>query len=212
MKERIRGIIFDCDGVLFESRQANLAFYNVVLRELGADPVLADQHERIHLCHTAASPDVFAGLLGADLVPRAMAIAERLEYRQFIPWMQPEPGMLDALQRLSAVLPLAVATNRGLSMPQILEHFGLQSYFRTVVTCRDVSRPKPFPDMLFEAAHRLDCPVDELLFVGDSHLDQSAARAAGMPFANYRGNLDADLRIDQHRQLVEMFVCGAACR
>ncbi|MDT8440560.1 MAG: HAD family hydrolase [Desulfuromonadales bacterium] len=206
MKERIRGIIFDCDGVLFESRQANLAFYNAVLAELGAEPVLTDQEERVQLCHTAASPEVFAGLLGAERVPRALAIAERLEYRQFIPWMDPEPGMRDALESLSAVLPLAVATNRGFSMPQILEHFSLQGYFQTVVTSRDVDRPKPFPDMLFEAACRLDVPVGDLLFVGDSHLDQAAAKAAGMPFANYRGDLAADLRIVHHRQLVELFV------
>ena len=35
----INGIIFDCDGVLFESRKANLAYYNAVLSQFGEPPV-----------------------------------------------------------------------------------------------------------------------------------------------------------------------------
>ena len=64
----IDGVIFDCDGVLFESHQANLAYYNAVLEKLGEPPVLAEQRERAHLCHTAASPVVFDGLLGRERV------------------------------------------------------------------------------------------------------------------------------------------------
>jgi len=204
----IRGIIFDCDGVLFESRRANLVFYNTILDLLGEPRVAENDQVRSHLCHTAASPQVFAELLGADRVTQALDLAREIDYRQFIPWMDPEPGMADALAQLAEFYPLAIATNRGFSMPQILEHFFLTGYFRTVVTSRDVPRPKPAPDMLFEAARRLGFKPEELLFVGDSELDQAAARAAGMPFANYRGKLEADLLIDHHQQLVDLFLAG----
>lgn len=206
--KNIRGIIFDCDGVLFESRRANLVFYNTILDLMGEPQVAETDQLRSHLCHTAASPQVFAELLGAERVAEALALAREIDYRKFIPWMDPEPGMADALAQLAECYPLAVATNRGDSMPQILEHFFLAGYFRTVVTSRDVSLPKPAPDMLFEAARRLELRPDELLFVGDSELDQAAARAAGMPFANYRGKLEADLKIDHHKQLVELFLAG----
>ncbi len=202
----LRGIIFDCDGVLFESRRANLAFYNTILDAMGEEQVAETDQVRMLLCHTAASPQVFAELLGPVRAEQALALAQEVDYRQFIPWMDPEPGMNDALACLSQHYPLAVATNRGFSMPQILEHFSLSGYFRTVVTSRDVERPKPSPDMLFEAASRLGFAPGELLFVGDSVLDQAAARAAGMPFANYRGDLAAELKIDHHRQLVELLV------
>lgn len=206
MRNRIRGIIYDCDGVLFESRQANLAYYNAVLADLGEPLVAQDQADRAHLCHTAASPDVFAGLLGAQHVAQAMALAEQLDVRRFIPWMNPEPGMLEALRALSACYPLAVATNRGASIGPILEHFALGAYFQTVVTSRDVERPKPFPDMLLEAARRLELPPEQLLFVGDSPLDQRAAQSAGIVFANYRGELESAIRIDHHQQLVEFLI------
>ena len=88
----------------------------------------------------------------------------------------------------------------------ILEHFGLSSYFSAVVTSRDVNHPKPAPDMLYEAAKRLQLVPGELLFVGDSELDQAAAKSAGMPFAVYRQDLLADLRLEHHAELVTLFV------
>ncbi len=202
----IRGIIFDCDGVLFESRKANLAYYNTVLSYFGESPVEESDHTRAHLCHTAASTHVFAQLLGAQRAPKALSLAAELDYRQFIPFMEPEPGMREALSQLVGAYPLAVATNRGHSMPNILEHFGLSEFFQVVVTSCDVEHPKPAPDMLHEAARRLQYSTSELLFVGDSELDQAAARMAGMPFAVYRGDLQAELRLEHHGELVELFI------
>jgi len=202
----IAGIVFDCDGVLFESRAANLAYYNTILAAFGEPPVAADDTERARLCHTAASPEVFRVLLGVERAGSALEAARQLDYRHFIPAMQPEPGMAGALAALSRRYPLAVATNRGSSMHEILEHFDLTGYFRAVVTSRDVSRPKPYPDMLFEAARQLALDPGRLLFVGDSELDQAAAAAAGIRFASYRNQLRADLHLASHRELQDLLL------
>jgi HAD superfamily hydrolase (TIGR01509 family) len=205
----IAGIVFDCDGVLFESRAANLFYYNEILAAFGEPPVTPDDGVRAHLCHTAASPEVFRILLGQEKTPAALELAGRLDYRQFIPVMEPEPGMVEMLAALSARFPLAVATNRGSSMLEILEHFGLTGYFRAVVTSRDVPRPKPYPDMLIEAARQLVVDPSQLMFVGDSELDQAAAVAAGIRFVSYRNALPADLQISSHWQLLELFSPGS---
>ncbi len=201
MKE-VCGIIFDCDGVLFESRQANLAYYNDVLDHFGESPVAADDEPRAHLCHTAASPEVFAALLGPARVARALDYAASLSYRQYIPLMLPEPGVIEALQTLSERMPLAVATNRGTSMHEILVHFGLTQYFKAVVTSRDVARPKPHPDMLELAACRLGLDKEKLLFVGDSDLDAAAAGRAGIRFVGYKGSLQGAPTLCSHAELV----------
>ena len=206
MMNGICGIVFDCDGVLFESRKANLAYYNTVLNHFGESPVEESDQRKAHLCHTAASTYVFTQLLGEERTPEALSLAAEIDYRQFIPYMKPEPGIKEDLYQLAGSYPLAVATNRGYSMPSILEHFGLSGYFQTVVTSRDVEHPKPAPDMLHEAARRLQYATHELLFVGDSELDQVAALSAGMPFAIYRGDLQADVRLKHHRELVGLFL------
>lgn len=199
-----KGIIYDCDGVLFESRQANLAYYNRVQEYFGEPPVRSEDRERAHLCHTAASPKVFEVLLGPDRVSAALEFAATVDYRQFIPYMEPEPGMVNALATLARHLPLAVATNRGTSMPEILRHFELCDYFSAVVTSRDVPRPKPYPDMLLLAAERLRRKPDELLFIGDSELDREAAAAARIPFASYKGELGADIAVRHHAEVVSL--------
>ncbi|NIQ97111.1 MAG: HAD family hydrolase, partial [Desulfuromonadales bacterium] len=45
----IKGVIFDCDGVLFESRQANLAYYNDILAFFGEEPISEADRERADL-------------------------------------------------------------------------------------------------------------------------------------------------------------------
>ncbi|ORJ61530.1 HAD family hydrolase [Geothermobacter hydrogeniphilus] len=209
----VDGVIFDCDGVLFSSHDANLAYYNLVLQQLGAAPVLPDQEERARLCHTAASPEVFRQLLGEDRVEEALSLASRVDYRQFLHLMHPEPDMVETVRLLAARLPLAIATNRGNSMPEILRHFGLEDYFQVVVTSRDVARPKPAPDMLHLAADRLATPPRRLLFVGDSSLDQQAAVAAGVRFVAYRNPAEGDWNIDCLSRLIEIVSgLGVACR
>ena len=37
MLKQIEALIFDCDGVLFESREANLAYYNRILEKFSYD-------------------------------------------------------------------------------------------------------------------------------------------------------------------------------
>jgi len=202
---RPRAVIFDCDGVLFESRRANLAYYNDVLEYFGASTVSGDDREKSLLCHTAASPEVFAALLGEAHVEAALAYAATLGYQRFIPFLDPEPGIREVLETLARHLPLAVATNRGGSLTEILDHFGLAGYFTTLVTSRDVPRPKPYPDMLLEAANRLDLPAEELLFVGDSKLDRDAAAAAGMPFVAYGPTLGEGVpSILSHQELLAL--------
>ena len=199
----VKGLIYDCDGVLFESRAANLAYYNAVLEVMGEASLAAEDDELADICHTAASPVVFRVLLGEERVATAMEIAGGLDYRRFIPKMTPEPNLVETLAALSQHLPLAVATNRGNSMTEILQQFSLAGYFRAVVTSRDVPRPKPAPDMLLLAAERLQLEPQELLFVGDSTLDRQASGAAGIRFIGYKMSGEGEW-VDGHPALVDL--------
>ena len=200
---RIDALIFDCDGVLFESHAANLAYYNRIFKRFNYPPVLPEQAFRAHLCHTASSPVVLAELMSAADLPLALSYAASIYYREFIPFMQPEPHLQQMLEKVAARYPLAVATNRGVSVEPILEHFGLKDYFSVVVTCRDVEQPKPAPDMLLLAAEKLQVAPEKCLFIGDSELDQQAASGAQVRFAAY-GGLDSGLTtLASHLQLLD---------
>lgn len=206
--QRYRGLIFDCDGVLFDSHPANLAYYNTVLEQLGEAPVTADDRERAQLCHTACSRDVFKVLLGDARVAEALELAGALDYRQFLPYLQPFDGMLETLPRLARQLPLALATNRTDSVHVLLEHFGIRHCFRTVVTSSDVVRPKPSPEMLQLASRRLELPVSDLLFVGDAPSDRQAAGEAGCAFVAFGDGLADVARIAGWEELAGWLPAG----
>jgi len=195
MKGGYQGLVFDCDGVLFDSHPANLAYYNTVLGELGASLVAADDQARAQLCHTACSRDVFKELLGDAQVETALEIAGSLDYREFLPFLQPHEGMLDILPQLARHYPLALATNRTATVTVLLEHFGIRSYFKAVVTSSDVLMPKPHPDMLHLAAQRLGYLEKDLVFVGDALSDMQAAGAAGCDFVAFGSHLDVAPRV-----------------
>ena len=180
-----RGIVFDCDGVLFDSHPANLAYYNTVLSELGESPVLPEEKERAYLCHTACSRDVFNVLLGQERTTEALEIAQKLDYRRFIPYLKPYSGMLEVLPRLACRFPLALATNRTSSVEVLLEHFSIRDHFEVVVTSSDVDLPKPSPQMLHLAAEQLGVENTDLVFVGDAESDRQAARSSGMAFVAF---------------------------
>lgn len=201
---RGRGVIFDCDGVLFESRNANLAYYNTIFEACGFTLVREDEPDKVHICHTAATPQVFAALLSPKQAQQAFVVARRIDYRQFLPLMVPEPDLLEVLRALQEKHSLAVATNRGHGVKELLTFFGLDDYFVTVVSSADVERPKPHPDMLFLAAERLGFEPPELLFVGDSELDCQAAGEAGMPFVGYKNSFDGQQEVSGHRELLAL--------
>jgi len=199
----IHAIIFDCDGVMFESHRANLAYYNRILAEFSYPLVSTQQKELAQMCHTASSPEVLANLFCQADLTAARKFAATLDYREFIPHMEPEANFEDLLERLSDQYQLAVATNRGKSILAILEHFKLQQFFSVVVTSHDVERPKPAPDMLFLAVEKLQLEVESCLFIGDSELDKSAAAAANMPFVGYGGEVSSSISLSNHLELLD---------
>lgn len=203
-----RGVIFDCDGVLFESHRANLAYYNRIFERFGYPLITDPESTDAHVCHTASSPVVIAKLMSEVAVDEAIKYAATIDYREFIPLMIEAEDLKPSLKRLSEQLPLAVATNRGSSMQEVLQHFGLAHHFSSVVTSRDVSAPKPAPDMLLLAAEKLKLPVADCLFVGDSELDRQAAESAGMRFVGYGENVSAEQRVNTHTELSDLVLKG----
>ena len=198
----VEAVIFDCDGVMFESRQANLAYYNIILAKFGYPVVDASQIEKAHLCHTASSPVVLATLMEARDLDEALSFADTVDYCEFIPLLVPEPNLTELLNQLSGQYKLAVATNRGHSIHTILDHFGLEGYFSVVVSRCEVENPKPAPDMLLLAAKQLNVKVERAVFIGDSKLDKMAANSAKIPFFSYGDSVSSEVSISNHLELL----------
>jgi HAD superfamily hydrolase (TIGR01509 family) len=179
-------IIFDCDGVLFASEAANLAFYNHIFTFFGLPAVAADDQEQLAILHTHSSHQVFEHFFGrGETYREVIAYARTVDYRQFVPLMEPQLGLYEVLDRLAERYRLGIATNRTGTMFLVSRIFGLSPYFQHMVTAGDVPRPKPHPDMLHRALALFRVEPREAVYIGDSDLDCRASREAGIPFIGF---------------------------
>lgn len=136
---------------------------------------------------------------------QAQTYRETMDYRPFVPLMQLQPNVREVLSRLRPKYWTAIATNRGLSMPYVMEDHRLHGLFDLIVTSLDVRNPKPHPECLLKVLGHFEVNPDEALYVGDAEVDLLVSRAAGVPFVAYRNQgLRADRHIQDHIELLEV--------
>lgn len=177
----IRLVIFDCDGVLFDSEPANLAFYREVLRRAEAPP-MPESAEAAY--HSLASAQLFQQLFGdrPELLARVQGVAKATEYAPFFPLMQPKPLLRETLALLHERYAIAMATNRGQTTQGVVDFYALREFFDLALGVLDVARPKPHPDMLLRCLEHFAVAASEAVYVGDQPTDLEAAEAAGIAF------------------------------
>jgi len=190
---KIKAVVFDCDGVLFDTALANRKFYDEVLDHFGKPSLTDEQFSQVHMM-TVASAVVY---LFADISDHAPVFQclKQIGYHKFIQYMKMEHGLTTLLADLASHGYIrAVATNRTDTMERVLTDYGLADMFDMVVTAADVQNAKPHPEQLEKIMARFSLLPDQILFVGDSVYDQQAARAAGTVFAAFKKpGLEADI-------------------
>ncbi len=101
----------------------------------------------------------------------------------------PRPGAAELLGQLHAGgRPAGMVSNIGRgALVAALRRFGFAECLSPVVTRDDVSYMKPRAEGILRVIADWQTTADQVLFVGDSHADVYAARAAGVAVAIIRG-------------------------
>ncbi len=202
---KYKAVIYDCDGVMFDSFEANLAFYDRIIAMLGRPLLDRSDAEQMRVLHTFANRDVLAWFFpDGEEFAAAVRAASAIDYRDLVPFMRLEEGFIETIETLKPRVGLAVCTNRSTSMNMVLDAFGLTSYFGCVMTASRVANPKPHPEPLLKVLEHYRIGPTEALFVGDSEVDRQAASAAGVPFVAYKADMEALARIDRHGEILRL--------
>jgi len=192
--------MLDADGVLFESVQSNIAFYNAIFAEVG-QPCL-EPHEESQ-CIFMATREVFALRAGLDrqLRERMAAVAAKLDSAPFFRLLQPPFELRPFLQTMRRRYKLGLATNRSTTVPALIEHLDLRDIFDAVTCLQDAVAPKPAPDLLNLCMKRAGVSPAHALYVGDSPTDSAAAVAAGVGFVGVGNRVNVPHRIEALAEL-----------
>jgi phosphoglycolate phosphatase len=204
---KIRCVIYDCDGVLFDSLEANTKLYNDLCALVGRVPLREEEMQYVHT-HTVFEAIHFIFGKENDLEKKALESLKQVDLRNYLIYLKMEPHLFQTLEKLKEKGILrAINTNRTTSMKYIMEKYDLWQYFEMVVTALDVKNPKPNPESIEKIIEAFKLKKEEIVFVGDSDVDQQTAKSSGIKFIAYKNKEIAnDALINDHLDLLHLIL------
>jgi HAD superfamily hydrolase (TIGR01509 family) len=177
----IEAVVFDLDGVILDTEELWDETRESLARERGgrwseraqADMMGMSSSEWSRYMHDVVGLAEHPDEINREVVQRML---ER--YKDELPLI---PGAVEAVRRLAARWPLAVASSSNREIIDgALEAAGLTQSFRSTVSSEEVARGKPAPDVYLEAARRLGFEPASCAAIEDSSSGLRSADAAGM--------------------------------
>lgn len=180
-KRKPSAIIFDMDGTLVETTEADFKAWQRVFRDHGRElsfedyfPLLGRKSQDVvqHVLH-------LKGEEAQENMRRKMYYFEAFIKQNGLQLLPGANGLLEELK--SAGVPLGLATSsRQPKMRMVMEKTGLFPFFNTIVTGEMVEQGKPSPDIFMLTAERMGIHPLECVVVEDAVHGITAARTAGM--------------------------------
>ena len=178
----VEAIIFDMDGLMFDSERAARDAWRAALAARGYD--LDDEVYLRAVGRTAAEARlVFVDAFGAGLPIAGIEADKAARLAALLRPAPPlKPGLVDLLDVVAGLgLPAAVAS--ATAAPEVRRRLvaaGLEDRFAAVVGGDEVAAGKPAPELFLRAAELLGAEPPACVVLEDSEAGIRAAAAAGM--------------------------------
>jgi len=200
----IKLVVYDCDGVLFDSSEAVKAYYDYVFDKFDLEQLDWSNPDHFRNAMMMTNDQIINHFVkDQEKVNEILEFAKNLNFKKFTPMMIPETNIHETLEVLrDKKYHLAIFTNRGISLDYLLEYFDILKFFPVRVTCFDVANPKPDPEGLYKILAHYGVEKNETIFIGDSPSDYHAAKSADVPFLSYKTELFESDVIDDHKSLL----------
>lgn len=173
------GVIFDLDGVLIDSEALWYRAASELLAEFGVS-VSREEYARDWIANGQGPEHAVAKhglpITAEEFRRRRAPVVERLIATE----AELMPGAREALERLSARFPLALATNStAKTVASVFDKYGLRRWFKDLLTRERYARAKPEPDAFLAAAAALGLPPEQCVVIEDAERGVVAAHRAG---------------------------------
>ena len=170
---RIKVVIFDVDGVLFNTDEIYFTYLQKALQEIG---VQIDQ--KFYALHGYDDCIFSLSLSRKDIASVKGKMRERYYGDGMIAHLRMNNGILPVLKSLSRVMQLATGSGEKKSqIERYLKHFSLSKLFTFIGHGRLVPGRKGNPAYFYAIADYYRVKPNECLHVGDTLTDQHALQA-----------------------------------
>lgn len=183
----IQGLIFDLDGTITLTQQFHYQAFRTVFANHG---ITYTEHDDLYKYAGMGSatifPTVFAdhGITLSDEQVKQYSEEKKRIYMNILDTseIQPVPGVKDFLRRVKdAGYRICIASgNKAEAITYLLKRLGIQDFFSLIVTNKDVTLPKPAPDIFLAAAKKLELEPSQCIVFEDAINGVHAARSGGI--------------------------------
>ena len=178
----VRGVIFDMDGLMFDTERLATVLWNQVGDELRID-MTEEFLDSFRGQNPTAIRNAFLQRFGREFdFDGCMGRKDELQHRYIeekgVPLKEGLPELLEYLKGQDIRMAVATSTQQSLA-EKMLKIAGVYEYFDAVAYGNKVKRSKPFPDIFQKAAEDLGVPMRECLVLEDSISGVQAGTAAG---------------------------------
>ena len=180
----IKAVIFDFDLTLADSSQGVYQCMNHALKKLGYPPA---DFQTIKRTIGYTLPESFRILSGSmDEESAKSFVEEYVSYADLVMNQStivfPEVFSVLPILRSQNLRTVIVSTKYRYRIEEILKRDSLVPFFDLIIGGEDVTKHKPDPEGLFRAIDSLGLDNADVLFVGDSLVDLTAAKNAKVDF------------------------------
>lgn len=182
----IKAVLFDVDGVLISSFDANLKFFQNLLSKAGYKPPTRIWYvDKYQLSMTDVIKEVTKSKSERE-IQRIWEMGNRRDVPYPTNLITMKSDVPDVLRKLYKRYRLGIVTQRVRNgVFEIPTMKKIRSLFSAVVAYEDTVNHKPDPEPLLLAAKKLKVNPKETIYIGDLENDIQAARAAGMKIIIY---------------------------
>jgi HAD superfamily hydrolase (TIGR01509 family) len=177
----IKAVVFDIDGVLMDSFEANYEFFGNLLSNFGYEMPNKDAFSSMFHMTMINTIKHITGSTDEEEILKIWEFGKNLDVPHHL--LKIPEHSKKIIENLSTEYTLAIVTSKRnvniFKAPQMQE---IEKYFKTAIGFNDVQNHKPHPEPLLLAADRLGVLPEEVVYIGDMPSDREAARSAGMKF------------------------------
>ena len=182
---RIKGCIFDLDGVIVDTAKYHFVAWRKLANDLGFD-FTEKENEKLKGVSRVDSLNLilsWGGINFSDNIKKDLAAKKNDEYLSFIKKMTSDeilPGVVELLDEVKALglkIALGSASKNAVT---ILKQVNLIDYFDTIIDGTSVTHGKPHPEGFLLAASQMEIDPRECIVFEDAEKGIQAALSGGM--------------------------------